>query len=275
MACKTCLPEKVRYAISLIKTIVSHHSRPIVFSSFGKDSMVLLDLVKKADLKLPILFFKEPFFPKKYLFAQAIILGNGYQVYDYPPFQTYFSKRNGEVEIVNFHQGPVGGGPIYLPTGIKPPVLGEPFLCGLSDIYEKPTVLGYAFPWDLGLVGHKTSDTDPILGPCPINTHFQAGAPDLLFPLRDFTDEDIWRYTLEVGLPINEQRYNRLDGWKEFSDLTYNPDYFHACTACMDPDSPSEVFCPKLQKPIRNTSWRVRQLPSRLDLPAYLEAGKE
>lgn len=271
MACTNCLPDKVRYALSLIKEIVSQHENPIVFSSFGKDSMVLLDLIKKADLKLPVLFFREPHCPKKYLFAHAIILAEGYRVYDYPPFQTYFSKRGETVEILNLHQGPVGGGAIYLPTGIKPPKLGEAFLCGRWDLYEKPTCIGYAFPWDLGLVGHKGSDTDPILGPCPVNTHFQPGSPDLLLPLKDFTDEDVWRYTIEQGLPINEHRYNRADNWREFSDLTYNPDYFHACTACLDSDSPAEVFCPKLQRAIPNISGEVRKLSPEAEFPAYLE----
>jgi hypothetical protein len=269
MTCVTCFPDKVRGAIALIKEIVPNHSAPIVMSSFGKDSMVLLDLVKKANFKLPILSYREPFSPRKYLFANAIIHANDYTVYDYPPLETWFSRRNGSVEIVNLHQGPAGNAPIYLPTGVKPPKMDQPFLCGLSDIYGKPTVSSYSFPWDLALIGHKASDVDPILGPVPINTFFQSGDLSLLFPLKAFTDEDIWRYTIEFNLPINEQRYNRLDNWKEFEDITFNPDYFHACTACMDPESPKEVFCPKVAGMIPNVSQHLRVMKE-LVPPAYL-----
>jgi hypothetical protein len=274
MACKTCFSEKVAEAIELLKGALTDHSNPIVMSSFGKDSMVVLDLIKRVNRKLPILFFREPSSPKKYLFAQAMIHANDYVVYDYPPLETRVHEANGNLDIVSFYQwGPRDSGVAYFPVGTKPPRMDQPSLCGLDDIYGKPTIAAYTFPWDLAIFGLKSTDTDWVLGPCPMNTYKQEGNPALLFPLRDFTDADIWRYTIELSLPINEQRYNRLDDWKPFEDITFNPDYFHACTACMREGSPAEVFCPKVNAMIPSVALQVRRMQNP-KLPAYiLEKG--
>lgn len=262
------LREKVADAVMLIEAALVVHAQPVVMSSFGKDSMVLLDLVKRAGVQLPIVFFREPFFPKKYEFAEAVIREEEYVVYDYPPRITYVSCGESAIEIVNMHDSVLGAAPIYLPTGIVKPTEGQHYLCGLKDIYEKP--LGtFAFPWDLVMVGHKSSDKDPILNSVVLNTSYHEGKPSVLLPLKDFTDEDVWDYTVQQGLPINKKRYNEHNNWREFSDTTHNPDYFEACTACIDLRSPATVWCPKIQAEIPNISKSVRQLRS-LDLPQYV-----
>lgn len=277
------LRSKVSEAVELIALQVGLHQRPITLSSFGKDSMVLLSLVEKAGLKLPLLSFREPFHRQKYEFADKVIRERDYVVYDYPPVQTMISVWGEEVEILNLHSMP--GKLLYLPTGIKPPVAGKPYLCGLVDLYQKPVCSGgYGFPdggyWDLLLIGHKSSDVDPILGQIPIKSSFvkgeTAGFPDLLFPLRHFTDADIWSYTEAEGLPVNDRRYNRDADWEEFEDITYNPDYFHACVECMHPCRLTQVFCPRIQQLVPNLSHRLRHFHSAaLKLPAYLAGPKE
>jgi hypothetical protein len=247
---------KIDHALNLIQdAILTKCNNPIVASSFGKDSMVLLDLVRRAGFKLPILFFREPFFPKKYMFANYVIHLNDYVVYDFPPEFTGLVKRNGTMEVINIHK--INGKEIYLPTGIKPPLNGEPFLCALRDLYNKPTGT-YNAPWDLLLIGHKSSDIDPVLGPVPLKSDVVAGNPTYVFPLRAFADEDIWNYHQEFNLPINTKRYDADNNWKEFQDTTYNPDYFPACTACMDPDNEPRVFCPLLGEEIDNVASTLR-----------------
>lgn len=264
------LEDKVTGAVSLLRDVLPSYKRPIVASSFGKDSMVVLDLLKHAGFKLPILFFREPFFPKKYAFANAVIGVNGYIVYDYPPRATFVSQRGSVIEIVNQHD--TQGLPILLPTGTKAPRDGEPFLCALQDIYNKP--LGtYAFPWDVVVGGAKSTDVDPILGPVPLSTAHALGSPSVLFPLRDFTDADVWDYTKHFGLPINHGRYDAANGWREFDDVTYNPDYFTACTACMDETKEAAVFCPLTGGEVQNVSSKLRRFDRRT-VPEYMR-GEE
>jgi len=262
------LQEKVDAAVGLIQEVVEEHVNPVVMSSFGKDSMVLLDLVKRAGFRLPILFFKEPYFPRKYHFANQVIEANDYVVYDYPPLETAFFKRNGKVEVYNFYQSV--NKPIGLPTGIKVPKAGEDYLCALSALYGKPTGT-YDFQWDAAFIGHKATDVDPLLGPVPIHND-RVEAPEelhLAFPLRSFTDADIWEYHLENHLPINRQRYNEADNWREFDDVTYNPDYFPACTACMDLDQGIKVYCPKVGAMVESVSSQLRDM-NNTSLPAYM-----
>lgn len=259
---------KIASALKLIKDAAGNYKYPVAYSSFGKDSMVMLDLIERAGYKLPIVFHREPFMPKKYEFSNRVIAEKDYVVYDYPPIATAISKNGSACEIINYQQ--VGSQVTYLPTGIKPPKDGEPYLCGLNDIYLKPKG-SYNFPWDVSFIGHKSSDVDPILGALPINTRLQInrGKSDYVFPLADFTDADVWEYTEKCGLLINEKRYDRANGWREFDDITYNPDYFTACVACMDRDAPAVVYCPKINREVQNISAQINYVRSQ-ELPSYI-----
>lgn len=259
--------EKVDYAIELIKAQCAQHERPVVMSSFGKDSMVLLSLVAKAGLKLPVIFHTEPFEPGKYAFSNRVIEKNGYSVYDWPPFEMQVIQRDEHFEIVNRHQVAADRFD-YLPIGIREPREGEPYLCGLRNLYMKPTG-GFIFPWDLILLGHKSSDVDPILGPVPLMHDVVKDAIDSAFPLRHFTDEDVWAYTVREKLPINHGRYDLRDSFKEKTDLSANPDWFSVCTRCMRKGEAEEVDCPQQGKKIPNISHLLRWVP-REAFPEYV-----
>lgn len=267
------LQEKVARAAELVRHCIATYKRPVISSSFGKDSMVLLSIIESVVKGLPVLFYREPFCPEKYSFANKVIAQRGYVVYDYPPSATAVIAANGNLEIVNAYQvGPKSF--IHLPTGIAPPVEGQPPLCGYSDIYDKPTG-SYVYPWDLVFIGHKSSDSDPIHGAIPLNRDVQTnvGAPDAAFPLRYFTDDDIWRYTEANDLPIHTERYDPENGYQERPDTTANPDYFPACVACMDPAGADTVYCPKLHCEINHRRGQIRYADPKA-LPSYIVAGQ-
>jgi len=259
------LSDKISAAKAFIDRCIRSHGRPVVMSSFGKDSMVLLSLVEEVASGMPVIFHREPFSPEKYTFANKVILDRGYTVYDYPPISTAVLKARGHIEIMNAYQ--IGANDtIDLPTGIKPLVDGKPFLCGYRDLYCKP-VGSFVFPWDLVFIGHKSSDIDPIRGPVPLLVDIAAsiGCPDYAFPLRHFTDADIWKYTELHKLPIHDTRYNASDGYREFDDTTPNPDYHFTCTECLDPDRPVSVYCPRDKAEISNRSSKIRLVdPSKI-----------
>lgn len=240
------LDDKVQAAITLIK----REWKPgisIVMSSFGKDSMVMLDLFKRARIKPPVLFFQDPHFPRKNAFAHCVIAVDDYVTYSYMPFEVQPCKRRGEFEIVNFYN--FGDGYLAVPLGITRPVPGQPFLCGLNDLIRRP--LGTAVvPWRTLFVGHKTSDVDPVHGPVPIQDDtVTAKGVTAVFPLRLFTDADVWAYHALRDLPYHEARY-KPNGQGEWEDKTFNPDRIPTCCACFDPDGAEDsaaapVFCPK------------------------------
>lgn len=271
------LDEKIAKANDVVSKILPHYHKPIVMSSFGKDSMVLLDLLARLDLKFPVLFHREPFFPEKNRFANRVIEKMGYITYDYPPSGTGVAMDNkGEIEsIANWYS--IGKKYGYRPTGVREPTdYSKPFLCGYKDFYERPTIDKFNFLWDLVFVGHKNSDSDPLFGEIPLKVDLKlnVGGPDFLFPLRYFTDADIWAYHVRFGVPMNIQRYGRDGSRDDKADLTFNNDYYPTCTRCMNPNNPDSVHCPKLGQEIPNISSELVFINTK-ERPAYLGGGNE
>ena len=253
------LKEKIEEARKTIDLALSEFKRTAIMCSFGKDSMVLLHLVRQMR-ELPIIFHREAMQPHKYAFANSVIEEWGLTVFDYPACLTQVQEGETEFEVVNHYQ--VGQRTCAMPTGIREPKKGESFACGLTDLYLKP--LGtFGYPWDLVFHGHKSSDTDPIYGPIPLAADFARNIDSVsaAFPLRHFTDADVWEYTENEGLPIHDSRYEKIDGeWREREDKTNNPDYITACVACMKTTSPAAVPCPKLNhRFISNVSSQLRR----------------
>lgn len=253
--------KKLIDAVDLIHSLLKQYKNPAIMSSFGKDSMVMMDLIQRnLGVKLPLIFHREPFFPEKLTFANSIISKGKYTVYDYPPSTVTLIKNGKEIEFVNWYH--VGGNKYaYLPTGVTEPKSGEPFLCGLRDIYHKPISRGFAFPWDLVFVGHKSSDKDPMFGDVELHVDVKQNGqgPDYAFPLRHFTDEDIHTYTMHFDVPFNADRYYTSGKYpsakfEEWKDRTFNNDYYPICTRCMDRDNPSHVHCPLVNLEISNIS---------------------
>lgn len=266
------LDEKIASASEKLKKVLSVYRNPIVMSSFGKDSMVMLALIKNLGLKFPVLFHREPFFPKKYAFANEIIEKEEYAVYDYAPSGTSIIKNGLFIEIVNWYS--LGKKFSYLPTGIREPEEGKPFLCGLRDIYRKPVSPNFSFPWDLVFVGHKTTDRDPIFNAVPLSVDLKQneGGPDYFFPLRHFTDADIWEYHNRFGVPVNSRRYDPEKNYTERADITYNNDYHSVCVRCMDRDQPTSVLCPLINQQISNISSEL--MYTEPEKPAYIAAAE-
>lgn len=249
---------KLREAYGLIERVLDRAGQPCVMCSFGKDSIAVLHMVRKfADL--PVVFHREPFQHHKYDYANRIIRDWDLHVVDYPPLGTTVSESDTELEIVNQYQA--GNKYVYLPTGLRPPVPGQKVICALDKIYHKPTGT-FNYPFDIAFHGHKSVDVDPILGGVPLNSDvaMNLGSISAAFPLRHFTNADVWRYIEENAIPVHESRYEKTaDGWREREDKTDNPDYINACYACMSNKTGSSVPCPKFGCNVSNISSQLRQ----------------
>ncbi len=244
------LEEKISAANTLVYARMRASENPVVCLSFGKDSMVMLDLMLRLGYKLPVIYWKrEHHFPQKNRFANEMIEKFDLEVYDYPPEYMKMIRKDGQIEVINYFS--IGKYTIEVPTEIAPYKENEKYLCGLLDMYLKP--LGhFEFPWDAMFIGHKSTDVDPLRGAVPLlkdEHQHDASSPIFCFPLRHFTDEDIWDYTEKFGVPQNMLRYS--------GDELYNNDRYPACTACMNPDSPEIVFCPKAKMNIPNVSQKL------------------
>lgn len=239
------LQDKIDAAKDYINFVLPHYKRPAIMCSFGKDSMVMLNLLAAMGHKLPVVFYTDPWFPEKYEWARQIISTYGLEVYDYPPSAITLLHGKEIVAFTNYYQ--IGHGYLELPKNIEHYALGKRWVCGLQ-LLQRPTGT-FNYPWDAVFVGHKDSDVDQIAGSVKLNVDVKMNAgrgPDLLFPLKSWTDEDIWEYTDAYDVPQQWDRYDRVKR-TEKPDKWTNSDYANVCINCCDCRvKEASVPCPKL-----------------------------
>jgi 3'-phosphoadenosine 5'-phosphosulfate sulfotransferase (PAPS reductase)/FAD synthetase len=249
---------KISAAHRVINQVLAHYKRPALMCSFGKDSMVLLHLLREMGCNLPIVFHRDPWFPSKYAFAEAIIQDWQLEVHDYPPSAVTLWEKNDIVAFTNHYQiGPRRF--LHLPKNILPPEEGKKWLCGLREVLGRPTG-AFNYPFDVAFIGHKSSDKDQMAGSVTLHTDIKQNAgtaPDGAFPLRHWTDADVWDYTERFNVPQQRDRYD-VGGKCERSDKEHNSDYAHVCIACIDRrEKAVSVQCPRLGMQVTNVSAEV------------------
>ena len=214
--------------------ILGLFKNPIVMWSSGKDSMVMLYLTRLINPKIPVLFFKEPFMQKKHNFAYNLIQEWDLTVYDYHPLTTdyLYNTRNGCFDVYSCYD--TNGAVISLARGLIRADI--PSLCAIRDFLNRP--LGnISYKWDLTLHGHKNSDIDTVLEDIPLQSKMRGlGRTVLYYPLKDWSDNDIWKFIKDNNIPYNKKRYDD-------NDMEYNNDYYPCCFKCFDPKEEDEIYC--------------------------------
>jgi hypothetical protein len=240
--------------VSFVSRILNEYKKPAIMCSFGKDSMVLLHILRKNGIKLPVIFYKDPWWPQKYKFADEIISSWELETYDYPPSKITMWEDEEIMAFTNHYQ--IGNTPssyLQLPKNILAPEKGRKWLCGI-ELLDRPKC-AFDYPWDVVLIGHKSSDRDQIAGHVHLHVDIkknQGLSPDGAFPLREWTDEDVWEYTEMYDVPQQWDRYNR-ETKKEYEDKWTNSDYANVCINCINSRETSvSVYCPKMDMQVSN-----------------------
>jgi 3'-phosphoadenosine 5'-phosphosulfate sulfotransferase (PAPS reductase)/FAD synthetase len=246
-------------ARQLIACARKHCPLGVIFWSGGKDSMVLLHLLRSEGIDLPVAFFREPWQPRKYAFHDQLIRDWNLHVLSWHPSDVAFQQTGDEVELQNIYA--IDTFTITCPTGIVPAEVDLPWACAV-DMAGRPTQakLEVRGPIQCAWIGHKGCDTDAVLGGdagTRIGVKQGENGTTVFFLLKDWTHEDIWEYIERFEVPYDAARYEKVDGvWRERPDRRHNADYVHACTACVDsrPDAPKFVHCPRFGTVIENCS---------------------
>ena len=251
------LPEelrlKIKKASNQIDAALAFYKNPCILCSFGKDSLLLLWMIRSWALPaIPVIFFDLPWFPRKRAFAYRMIAEWELEVHRPAPVGFSICSSNGKSEVVYHYK--IGQQTLQMPLGQQSLTLRPDWLCGLQTLLRGPFGT-QEWPWDIAFCGHKSSDQDPLRGNVPLqcDIHQMANACHLAYPLRDFTDEDIWLCHQAYEIPENTLRYgSRLEPKPEDTENFWNEDYLPYCNKCFDPNEEEFVTCPKTGLQITN-----------------------
>lgn len=238
------MDEKYNHTKLVIEITLANSKKPVALCSFGKDSIVMLDLIRKVKPDINVIFFREPYFQQKFVYAQKIMADWNLTVYDYPPSYFNYILLDDYFEIfnyyyVNFYEY------LILYTGCCKYDSEKPFLCAL-DLLNRPTVPSYTFNWDCVFFGQKEIDPVHITDKKVVLKEICSMGNGLaVLPLKDWTDDNIWDYIKVNNLPYDKDRY-------ENKNDIINPDKYPTCYECLDYKNGKIVDCPKQQKEITN-----------------------
>ena len=259
---------KVDITIDRLNDWLIRFDSPVVMSSFGKDSMVMLFIIfRLMEKKLPVVYHANPWVPWKNDSAWKIIKEWNLEVYDYLPLASGIKVRPDLLEIVHCYR--IGkSGLISAPINIVP--FRKDFQCGLKMLARPKGTIFYQ--WNLTLIGHKSCDVDQFEGHMPLKSDLveMEGYPALGFPLKEWEDEELWEFIEKHRVPV--QYGTRYIDRKEVEFKDFNNDFVEACCACIDPRNPPKVFCPLVNKEIDNVSDKVMKLGGK---PSYIGEGGE
>lgn len=240
------IEEKVDRSLSLIAESVMTHSSPVVLWSGGADSQVTLWMARQVKPQIPVFFFRESFQESKFAFNRRMIAEWKLQVFTAYPANVEVVANGEFLEILNvlrLDESSV----LYLPTGINSNEQPQDsWECGV-DVSLKPTTPEIQWHWDLALIGHRGDDVDPIHGAIPLSgATAKIGSIDVAYPLAEWTRSDIWEASERYNIPQNLDRYDAANDYREFADLSRNPDYMDICVECLKPGGSAFVHCPKV-----------------------------
>lgn len=200
--------------------------------------MVMLWLTRQIDTQIPVVYFSALPHPTKHEFKERIEREWGLSVIAPIPAQRDIVGRDSHLEIIETHvfaPGFLACFPIEPEIGYTP---DRDSVCGRDFCFEE---LPEAQSMDLDciFIGHRSDDADTTHGAIPLKDYVaDMGSFRYVYPLRDWTEADIWEASEKYGIPQNNARYKQ-------GDMTANNDYYPLCIKCLKPSEELTVECPK------------------------------
>lgn len=167
-----------------IRCQLGESRHPVLLSSFGKDSVLLLHLTIPIK-NVPVVWFRN----KLNVYAEKVIKDLNLTVYTYPPIDQYLLPNETGYTLVSEYS--VGEARLPMLTDI---VEGE------GELELNPHRMGiFQYPWNLSLYGMKRCDSHPIIGR-PLDQVMTLGPTRLVAPLYGLTDEQVFEMLDSLGV---------------------------------------------------------------------------
>ena len=239
--------ELVAETIALANAAIEKYRNPALLVSFGKDSMVLLHLLREHGL--PVVCHQTPFQKHKWKFANQMAASLKLTMHSYPPEWVAMHEVDGGLFVLSAYSSGTRSKRVIVQRTEKSPAK-ENLVCGLHDVLHQPKSKTET-AWDLLICAQKNGDfhAGP---PAKINSDLlQSGdGVDTLFPMRNWTDKDVFAYTKEHRISHHTERYDEDDSlglFVEREQTEHNPDVINGCFDCIDKRKSGEtVLCQRL-----------------------------
>lgn len=209
-----------------IRDALATAQSPAVLCSFGKDSLLVLALVRELRTDVPVLWFRDG--TANEAFARRIIHEWNLTAFSPAPADVYLVAEHTMV-----HEYDLDGARAPLVIDLVP---GEE--CALRKFTRRTADL--LLPFDVLLTGYKDTDTHWLKGPTALwEEGVMAGRMRVVAPIRHMTDEQVRSALVEMNVP-------------------YEPgeDELPLCTRCMTA-GPGEVYCPEVGHFIPTHQWEA------------------
>lgn len=249
--------ELIEETREIIRGALAKAEAPALLCSFGKDSMVMLALVREQTPSIPVVYFPVFDHPTKHEFAARVTQEWNLRLWPWKPCHRDVIGKGKHVELIESYLLP-GGAVVSLPVEAQPGyVPNADCHCAIERLNEPVDESVHSL--DLLFVGHRGDDVDPTHGPVPLSAgEYAEGLFTVAYPLAQWTEKDIWEASKLLGIPQNLRRYRD-------ASLAHNADYFDLCTQCLTPGMKGPMVpCPK--------GGEVFNLGRHLDLDARREA---
>lgn len=212
-----------------IKQVLEGSENPCLLLSFGKDSLLLLWLIREVCPSIGILWYSVDITREQRRYAEKIIKLLDLTVYSYLPSDRYFLPNKEGLSIISEYS--MGGS--ILPN-IRDIEDGD--VCAIT--LNRNRTPHFVYPFDTTFVGWKSTDEHFIVG----KNFFppdgvQLGPTKLFAPLRDLTDTQVLSAIKELDIP-----YEEVD------------DTIQICTSCLQAGS-EKVYCPAQDAEIPRIVW--------------------
>ncbi len=244
-------------AREVIASALAAHARPAVMCSFGKDSLLLLHLVRERIEDVSAIWLGHETTSDQFAFIERTLLDWDLTLFKLAPAHRYIVRApNGAYALVRE----------YLINGAPYPVISDLVHSDTRCLLrlDRQASGNIEAPFDCVFVGWKASDRHSIFGddpiPFPPDGAEIAGAA-WYAPLREMTDDEVWRATRDLNIPYNEAKYDQ-------NRAQADPDDVVACSRCLTEQG--RVFCHDVGAEIDAAEWD-RDWPRRYFLRRFFD----
>lgn len=238
---------KESVALDRMATAIDRSRKPVIMCSFGKESMVLLDLFRRVSRSCTIAYFELGVIERKHRFAKEQIRRF------WPGTKHILPHRSVVIKGINnsslAYEFDLSSGSVLSIFGATfDDTLSSRLICGreLQNIQKSGGHPPY--DWDCVISGRRCDDVDATVG--ALSWHSAADVTEagtrLVMPLLEWSDADLALYVSQRNILIDEKRYVvRSNQISPRSDRQNDPDYLPACIRCLHGISGDQVRCAK------------------------------